>query len=61
MGNAHNPELVGMKGFDEDDKWKLPAVTLTQKDLTEALDSLDEGYTSFSGRFEPFKSLEEDE
>ena len=61
MGNAHNPELIGKKGFDDGDKWKLPVVTLTHKDLTNALDSLDEGYTSFSGRFESFKSLEEEE
>ena len=61
MGNAFNPKLAGKKEFKDEDKWKLPVVTLTQKDMTEALDSLDEGYTSFSGRFEPFKSLEEEE
>ena len=58
MGNSHNPGLVDKNKLEEGKRWKLPTVTLTVKDLSDALDSLDEGYSSFNGRFESFRSLE---
>ena len=60
MGNSHKPSLVGKTEFESKDKWNLPVFTLTAKDMTAALNSLDEGYTSYTGIFKSFESLKQD-
>ena len=61
MGNSHNPSLVGKTELESKDKWKLPVVTLTAKDMSDALNSLDEGYTSYTGIYKPFESLKQED
>ena len=60
MGNAPFPEFSGKKDLKKEDKWSFELQPLTQEDMSNALDSLDEGFESMTERFSSFKSLMND-
>ena len=57
MGNSFNPDLVGKQALQSDQKWKFNMTVLTIRDMTEALNSLDEGYHSIPEKYESYKSF----